>query len=690
MKVMGIYIFFKLAAQMDKYLNIMKKKSFSYLLITAIIIVLAACKGGESLEKANETFALRQYYLAADMYKNVYSKAKDKNVKNEASFKMAECFRNYNDFEKAERQYDRTIKRKYNDPVAIFWLAEMKKRQEKYEEAIAEYNNYAKEMPGDPRTEIAIQSCKDAMQWKEEKTRYVVEESKILNSKENDFAPVYYQRGSIIITSDRTDSKGKIYGWNGLNHTDLYIAKMTKKRRAKRLLKPEPLDEDILNTAFNEGTVTLNKRQNVMYYTQCNDSKGKGTNCRILVSLRKAKGWSEPEVLPFCKDSFVMYGHPALSPDDKRLYFTSNMKGGQGGHDIWMSSFVQRGKTWGDPVNLGPVINTEGDEMFPFIYTDNKTLYFSSTGHPGMGGFDIFKSEKTTDGWTEPVNMKPPMNSGGDDFSIVVEPGGDKVKGYRGLFATNRPGTRGDDIYEFYMTPLKFTLAGTVFNIKTNEILPGAIVVLEVNDTLKLTTEADESGSYFFDLDRESDYIVSANKKYYFDSEPKTLSTIGLEVSEDFIRDLYLDPFLPKEIELVGIFYGLDSFNLRPESIPVLDSLYEILTNHPYVVIELASHTDCRATMEYNQTLSENRAKSVVDYLIYKGIPEDRLIPKGYGETQLANHCSCENGAGPGLDCTEEEHQQNRRTTFKIVATNYVYGEKFEPEKEKEEEYEEY
>jgi peptidoglycan-associated lipoprotein len=660
----------------------MNIKRFWILIISfSMIATLVGCGSYSSLEKADKAYELYQFKIAVDQYKGVLSKVKDRKQKMQITFKIAECYRNMDDYSKAEQYYTRAIKMKYPDPYAYFLKGEMLKKQEKYEEAIYEFKTFVKEAPGDTSGPIALKATEDAIKWKEEKTRYVVENEKILNTKFNDFAPMFYLKGSIVLTSDRDEVKNdKIYGWTGLRFTDIFVAntvkEKTKGKTTLKLEKPVVFEEqNIINTNFNDGVVTFDKKFNTMYYTQCNDPKGKSFNCKIYVTHRK-KGneWEDPQVLPFCTDTFFKYGQPSLSPDEKRLYFSSTMDGGFGKHDLYMSSFVKRGKTWGDPVNLGPTINTTGDDMFPFIYSDNKTLYFSSDGHGGMGGLDIYKSTWENDHWSTPVNLRAPINSGGDDFSIIVNPGGSKGKGYSGYFASNRPGSRSDDIYSFYMTPLKYTLSGTVFNLKTKETIPDATVIMMINDTSKLVATTDRSGGYHFELDADNNYRVFATKRLFFDSEEKTVSTVDLDFSEDFVRDLHLDPFMDTAIELEGIYYGLDSFNIRPASAIILDSLYNILMKHPYIVIELASHTDCRATYQYNMELSNKRAQAVVDYLVEKGIPSDRLVAKGYGESQLVNHCACEADTGAGINCTEEEHQQNRRTTFKILRTDYVYG----------------
>lgn len=646
-----------------------------YVISVSLILGLFGCGSSSSLEKANTAYDLYQFHSALEMYRKLVSKERDKRLKADITYKIGHCYRQIGDFTKAENYYTRASKLPTIDPEVFYYRADMLKRLEKYEDAIIAFKDFAREMPGDPRAEIGIKSCEDAIKWKNDKTRYVVDNFKILNSKFNDFAPMYYVNNSLVFTSDREESQGnKLYDWTYQKHTDIYVSNNIGKKGVIKLEKPVSIDEDgIVNTKFNEGVVTFDRRFNTMFYTQCNGKDGEGHNCQIFVIRKKGKVWGQPEIMPFCTDSFIKFGHPSLSPDGNKLYFASDMPGGYGEHDLYVSSYVKRGKTWGDPVNLGPVINTPGNDFYPFSYTEDR-LYFSSDGHPGMGGLDIFYSDKVNDEWTTPVNLKSPVNTGWDDFSIIVDPGGTIAKGYSGYFASNRGG-KGDDIYHFYMTPLKYTLSGTIFNLRTKEVIPDATVKLIINDTFEIEVKSDASGGYRYDLLPENEYSVQAFKKFHFDSEIKYVSTVGLEFSEDFIRDLYLDPFMPVDIELEGIYYDLDKYTLRAESMVVLDSLYQLLINHPYIVIELGSHTDCRASYEYNQVLSENRAKSVVEYLEYKGIPADRMVPIGYGEEQIANGCTCEDGQGPGMACSEEQHQQNRRTTFKIIRVDYQYRE---------------
>ena len=344
------------------------------------------------------------------------------------------------------------------------------------------------------------------------------------------------------------------------------------------------------------------------------------------------------------------------------------------------------------------MINTSGKDMYPYIF-ENNTLYFASDGHPGLGGMDLFESTWDGEKWSEPKNLKPPMNSSGDDFSIGMYRDR-KTKNIEGHFASNRsdnPGKTDDNLFSFNLLPLEFTLSGTVYWVEKNEAVANAEVTLNIIEEESgepLTVPTNEEGKYFYELEPEKDYTVKGNKEGFFASQVKEVSTVGYELSENFIRDLYIKKIPPSEIKLEGIYYGLDSFNLRKSSLTVLDSLYDILTQNPTLVIELASHTDCRATYDYNEELSQKRADTVVKYLTWKGIDRERMEPKGYGESKLVNDCACEGGSGKGRSCTEEEHQANRRTTFRVLRADYkpkdaIEEEEIKTDEEKEQEEEE-
>jgi len=351
----------------------------------------------------------------------------------------------------------------------------------------------------------------------------------------------------------------------------------------------------------------------------------------------------------------------------------------KGTHDLFQCTYIKRTHNWSDPVNLGPTINTAGDEDFPYFY-DDTTLYFSSDGHIGMGGLDIFVTHGEGTTWTKPKNLKYPLNSGGDDFGIVF----DDTKN-SGFFTSDRSKVNGnavpskvinDDIYAFKIRPMELKLEGIVYDTTVTDhakVMKDATVTL-VNhkDNTRNSVKTNSKGEYSFTLKTETDYSVFASKKTYHNSINHDLTTKGIDYTLTFHQDLNIAQLPLTSLNIRGIYYDVDKYDLKPESKKTLDSLVDELNTYPYIVVEIGSHTDCRSSYQHNDTLSQNRSNSVVNYLVAHGIDRERLVPKGYGETMLLNNCACENGEGPGMNCTEAEHAINRRTTFKILRFDFT------------------
>lgn len=649
-----------------------KKHSVVLLSLFFLFSVLIACGPSKgTIEAARTAFKKMEYFTASEQYKAVYSKTKNKEIKNEACYQTAECYRLVNDMKNAENWYRKSVKGDPTNTEAIFKLAQCLKSNSKYSEAITEFNNYKKKNPSDLRTDDEIKGCELALKWKNERTRYVVENVKSLNTKWSDFSPMMYKKNELFFTSDREKgASNKTYGWTGNGFTDIYRVAYKADKKNPINIKyeiPALIDKNVVNTDYNDGTVAFDSKGSVMYYTQCNGKDGKGLKCRIYMASATGTVWSEPEVLPFSTDSFNC-GHPCLSKDGAVMYFSSDMPGGYGGKDIWYVTYTKRSKTWGDPINLGPTINTEGDEMYPFLAEDG-TLYFSSNGHVGLGGVDIYYTKGENTDWSEPVNMKSPINSGGDDFAMTLAK--DKESGY---FSSNREGGRGqDDIYRFYMTPLVFTLSGVVRDSTTKELLPNTLITLtSSSDTGKIMIKTDAAGAYKVTLKSKTDYELFAAKEDFYDSKLESQTTRGLELSTDLIQNFSLQPFDFKTVfTLEGIYYDLDKANIRSDAAQILDTMVLLLNKYPRIRIELGSHTDCRSDSAYNQDLSQRRADSAVAYISRKGIDIERMVAKGYGEAALVNDCACE-GKYVKRVCTEEEHQLNRRTTFRLIDNKYV------------------
>ncbi len=657
----------------------LKKLALTTIAIMAFVFSVSAQKN--YLKDADVAYENHQYFNAIELYKQAYTKVKKADAKSRILFRTGDAYQQINDLKGAETYYSKAIKAKYPDPIAILNLADVLKAQQKYPEAIVEYNNYKKEMPSDVRGENGVKSCELAQQWKDAKntpeTRLKVENMALLNSKESDFSPAYSDKKytTLIFTSTRQGATGSIDITNGQNHSDLYEAKLDKNGKWST---PAPLATTIVSK-MNEASVSVSKKGDVMFMTRCPEAKGKTLKCQLYVCKKQGPSWAEPEPLPFNIDS-VAFAHPAINVTGDVLYFTSKLAGGYGGKDIWMSTYSKKDKAWGQPVNLGPSINTSGDEMYPYMADDDKTLYFSSNYHLGMGGLDIFKAEKSTDGkFTKaPENLKSPMNSAGDDFGIIFE--GKKIKGY---FTSNREGGKGsDDIYSFVLPPLNFNLTGTVVSDENNEPVQNASIHLKGSngDMFEFNTGAD--GKYNFKLKENTSYEVTvatgkttASKSFTLgflaNKDMGKLTTVDENESKDFVKDFALTP-VKAEIRFPAVLYDLGKATLRPESKDSLNFLYQTLIDNPTIVIELQSHTDSRGSNTANQKLSEERAKSCVVYLSEeKKIPLARLTSKGWGEGKLLIKDAVINKAK-----TKEEkealHQKNRRTVFRIINWDYV------------------
>jgi peptidoglycan-associated lipoprotein len=654
------------------------KNKVIHILLIFLSFTYYGCK--VSMEQAREEFDKHNYAVAADKFKTAM-KGKDatKRDKIEGSFKAAESFRFNHDSKNALKYYARAERYGMKEPVVIYRQAEMLMEQGQYNEAIKKFKEFKKIQPTDKEVDNLIEGAELALKCADKKTRYIIENFKVANqSKVDDRVPRYANKKKtmIMFTSDRPEGESKKqHRWTGRSFEDIYV--VTKKGKRGRLKWQKPILVEGF-TEYNEGAMTFNRRFNTMYITQCNGANGKGLDCKIYEAKKRGTKWElSPKYLPFCQDSFS-YGHPALSPDGKKIYFVSDMPGSlqnedknnlERTKDIWVSNYVRRGRTWGPPINLGPAVNTTGNEMFPYVHEDG-TLYFSSDGHPTLGGLDIFHTTQLSDNaidWAKPTNMECPVNSKSDDFGIILDT--DKEHGF---FSSDR--ARGDDdIYEFSMTPLVILLKGTVTDCDSKFPLQSATVVISNNiDSSKIRLKTDERGFYETALKPGVKYEIHASKRedYYYDAESKFVSTEGIEMSTEFVKDFCMNNQCD-DVFILPIYYGLDSADIRSESKRVLNGLVDKLKRYPKMKVELGSHTDCRASYDYNIDLSQRRADSAVNYIISQGINPFRLEARGYGESQLTNECECEDANI--TPCDEDEHQKNRRTTVTVVNCKYEF-----------------
>lgn len=609
------------------------------------------------IAKADVAFNNKKYNTAAVLYKKIYAKVKEEDQKAVINFKIAESFRLSNNFKQAFDWYEQLINTKYPDPKILYSYGLLLKNFERYDDAARAFNDYLFEVPGDKNAQREMEACKLAAQWKQTPEKYNINNIKELNTVNSDYAP-FVSDGKITWSSSRTESTGNIiFEWTGQKCADIFEAALSNQNfgNASKV-------NGLVNSNYNEGVAWVDSSNTTMYFTQCNGTDGKGLNCKIYVSYKQNNQWIAPQVLPFCSDSFSV-GHPAMTADNKRMYFASNMPGSLGEKDIYYIDYNALTGKWGTPKNLGPLVNTTEDDMFPSVHTDGK-IYFASKGHYGMGGLDLFYTKDSAGTFTKAINLKSPINSGGDDFGITFTNA--NAGGAMAYYSSNRVGGVGDDdLYSISVKPYLFLVKGKVINQEDNQPMSAAQLNFASKTPLQLKT--DNKGEFVAELALNNEFDLTAAKDKFFKSMPIKVSSVGVTNDTTVQVTIYLTPIPDENVELTlqGIYYDLDKADIRPDAAKVLDSLASILTNNPTLVIELASHTDSRADEAYNLKLSQRRAQSCVDYLVKKGIAKARLQAVGYGESKLINDCA------DGVDCTEEQHQENRRTTFRVLNTDY-------------------
>ncbi len=589
-------------------------------------------------------------------------------------------------YTKAEKHYEKALKQKPSRNILIR-AAETEAKQNKVEEAAMHYAaaeetaplhgedafQYGKLLMGlgkygqaepfliraleeRPERRDAVEligACQGYRSFYNDSSRYEVNLVP-LEGVATAYSAVPFGKG-LLFAAQREASMGKRDPWTGYAYADLYQVDLANDGTPG---SPIPL-KGAVNGAYHEGSAVVSPDGRTLYFTRSNyygrkllKDKDNISNLKMFRATLDEKGeWGNISEFGYNSETYSV-GHPALSKDGKTLYFTSDMPGGLGGKDLWYTTDIGTG--WGTPVNMGPTINTRGDEMFPSVVGD--ALYFSSTGHNNMGGLDIFETHREGEFWSEPQNMGYPVNSTRDDFGLWLDSTGTK-----GYLSSSRSGT--DQIHALSVHPPIFAVAGLITNVKTGEAIPGAVVTLRNLSTKEeKQVTADAEGRFHFDLEPNTAYIIAADADGMF-SQSTPASTVGLGLSTILRADLQLEPLIvDKPMAVPNIYYDYDKWDIRPDAAVELNKLARIFLDNPGITFELSSHTDSRGGDMYNLVLSDARAKSAVDYLVRQGVPPERLIAKGYGETMLVNGCS------NGLQCTEEEHQANRRTEFKVLS----------------------
>jgi peptidoglycan-associated lipoprotein len=625
----------------------MKRKNKIILSVLVLSTTLSSCVNYHT-RKGNDYYDYINYAPAIEHYQKVYAKTQDSGIE----LKLADAYFKTSKLDSAEALYTRSISRGSTNPVTRFEYGKVLMANGKHRKAVNEFKEYLKVYPSDVTAKMLLASCNSVIERFRDTTLFTLKpilEDQFVNS----FSIVEYRNGAVFAADKVVFAGRKQNPWTGNSYLELY---QMEKDVEGNWLSPELLKGDI-NGRFHEGPATFSKDGNTVYFTRSNYFKRKmvvneqeENNLKIFKATLINGEWKNLEEFPFNSDDYSC-GHPTLSESGKLMYFVSDMPGGTGGTDLYVTT-LKDGK-WTQPVNLGPEVNTSGNEMFPYIHSDG-SLYFSSDAHNSMGGLDVFITTHNGTRWLKPENLNYPLNSIKDDFGFSINSDNNT-----GFVSSSR--TKSDKMYSFEKHTPTFTLYGRARKKGTQTPVEGVIVEITNGATGKVTSVvSDKTGNFKLKLDTESEYNLYCTKFGCF-SKTDNISTKGLKYSEDFYADFEVEEIvIDKPIVLENIYYDFDKWDIRADAALELDKLVRVLLDNPKLEIEMGSHTDCRGSDQYNLVLSDKRARAAVLYLISRGIDSTRLTWKGYGETVHVNKCE------DGVQCTEEEHQDNRRTEFKV------------------------
>ncbi len=654
-------------------------KKLSYCLFWVIIAVfINGCSAKNYLRIAESAYRFGEYSKAIESYKKAYNKSKDYSAKTDLSVKLASCYQRIGQYDRASVWYRNAYRRDEKNLTIILSYARILQACGKYDDAIPLYEAYLKNSHENRIAQNGLTGCQNAKMWIEKPSRYEVSAVHELNSRWSDYSPTFSgnKEDEVLFSSSRLPrKKKKVSRITGEGYSDIYYSVFDAQKQ--KWANPKPIDtQQLINTPEDEGAPSLGNQGDVLYFTRCPYVRNKNNGAMIFRSVCSGGQWTEAERVELGGDSLVS-AHPSISADGKTLYFVSDRPGGYGGMDIWKIEKKEKG--WSAPVNMGPQINTPGNETFPCI-RENGDLYFSSDYYPGMGGYDLFKAHLSGTGTWSIENLKAPINSSGDDFGICFI-----GKEEKGMFSSNRMGSRSDDIYSFYLPPKEFKLYGEVLNKETEQREKNSSVRIIGTDGTMLKVNSID-GKFQLKLKSETEYVCAAFKDGYLNAKEK-FSTKGLDDSKTFSVRLVLTP-TDMPIKVNNVTYEFGKWEVPQGATASLDSLIGVMNENPNIVIELMSHTDSRGDAHFNQELSQKRAQAAVEYLASKGIVRERMIAKGYGKTwpktvtkKIAKQYDFLN-KGDELNevfiaklKTDQQKEicnmLNRRTEFRVVSTNY-------------------
>lgn len=684
------------------------RRLYTILYICIIAVLLTACGADTAMKKGDKFFALGEYYDAAGQYKKAYTqtRAKDKPLRGQRALKMADCYRRINYTQKAIAAYNNAVRYKQADSTSIFYLGKLQLKNGNYKDAEKTFTLLLDSMPNNPLVKNGLESARMAPKWKADAalSGYEIKKQELFNSRRAEFSPMLAGEDydQLYFTSTRNQAVGdELSGITGTKPSDIFVAYKDEKGNWQ---KPEVMESE-LNTEQDEGVSCVTPDGKTMYLTICKSDPSYPRYAKIATSTRSDASWGKAQEFEITKDTLSLFAHPAVSPDGMWLYFVSNMPGGLGGLDIWRAQLTTSGI--GALENLGTPINTPGNEMFP-TFRPNGDLYFSSDGHPGMGGLDIYiakPNEEPSPNPSEEGSLATsnrgsapllggvggglytlehpgfPLNSQGDDFGMTFE-----GLHNRGFFSSNRGDARGwDHIYSFEKHEIVQTVKGWVYEQDGYE-LPEALVYMVGNDGTNQKLSVKGDGSFTQEIHPGVDYVFLGTCRGFLNHKEQ-LKVDTVKESQEYVLQFPLAS-ITAPVLIDNIFYDFDKATLRPESTEALDKLIALLEENPNVTIELSAHTDYRGSAAYNQRLSQRRAESVVNYLTEHGIAADRLSPMGYGKEKpktikrkltekypwLAEGDVLTEKFITALKDEEKQeicNQLNRRTEFVVLRTTY-------------------
>ena len=650
----------------------------SYIALLSLTLLLHACGVDKAMSKGEKYLALGEYYDAATQFRKAYTKTppKERALRGQRALKMAYCYDRINASAKAVSAYNNAIRYEQAGTEHRLAYARQLLRTGAYKQAAEQFQLVLDSLPDNLLAKNGLLSAQSAARWKEQGSRYTVKRMDVFNSRRADYSPMLYgdQYEKLYFTSTRNEAQGnEVSGITGTKAGDIFFSEKDDKGKWS---KPEPVNGG-LNTEFDEGACSFTPDQTTMYLTQCLTDAAYPRFAQIATSQRADAAWGKANAVEVTRDTLSSYAHPAISPDGHWLYFTSDMPGGQGGLDIWRVRLTAAGL--GGVENLGAPINTPGNESFP-TFRPNGDLYFSSDGHPGMGGLDIFIAHPDASGHYVLEHPGYPLNSSGDDFGMTFE-----GVHNRGFFSSNRGDGKGwDHIYSFENPEIIQSVKGWVYEQDGYE-LPAALVYMIGSDGTNEKLSVKGDGSFEHVIDPDVDYIFLATCKGFLNHKEE-LRVAPVDNSEEYVLQFALAS-ITAPVLIDNIFYDFDKATLRPESTQALDELVGLLNENPNVTIELSAHCDYKGSAEYNKGLAQRRAEAVVDYLVGKGISRDRLSPVGYGKEKPKTIRGKLTERYPwlkegdvlteeyilALDAEKQEvcNQLNRRTEFIVLRTTY-------------------